>query len=202
MSIRIKRLKRERVISEINVVPYIDVMLVLLVIFMVTAPLITTGILNLPEVSRTAPKKENVVTVEIRGNESIKIKSPNDKLSKVVTPSTLLENIERIQSSSGNSAVVFLRKKCTLHRVLETIETLHSGGITRVGLLVKKKNNVFINYIEKVSERHITTGSYFRTGITVSALLHIGIFYLVYFFSDHGKRNRIRPGRIVVWRLC
>ena len=52
-------MRRRRMLAEINVVPYIDVMLVLLVIFMVTAPLITTGILNLPEVSKTAPKKEN-----------------------------------------------------------------------------------------------------------------------------------------------
>ena len=126
MSIRVKRLKRGKIISEINVVPYIDVMLVLLVIFMVTAPLITTGILNLPEVSKTAPKKENVVTIEIRGNESIKIKSPNDKLSKVVTPSTLLESIERMQPASGNSAVVIsAEKNVPYDRVLETIETLN-----------------------------------------------------------------------------
>ena len=137
MSLRIKRLKRRKIISEINVVPYIDVMLVLLVIFMVTAPLITTGILNLPEVSKTAPKKENVVTIEIKRNESIKIKSSNSNLSKVVTSSTLLESI---QSFSGNNAVVIsAEKNVPYNRVLETIETLHSGGITRVGLLVKKK---------------------------------------------------------------
>ena len=140
MPIRINRLKKGKIISEINVVPYIDVMLVLLVIFMVTAPLITTGILNLPEVSKTAPKKENVVTIEIRENESIKIRSPNDKLSKVITPSTLIESIERIQSSLESSAVVIsAEKNVPYDRVLKTIETLHSGGITRVGLLVKKK---------------------------------------------------------------
>ena len=140
MSIRTTRVKRGKIISEINVVPYIDVMLVLLIIFMVTAPLITTGILNLPEVSKTAPKKENVVTIEIKENESIKIKSPNGKLSKKVTPSTLLENIELIQSSSESSAVVIsAEKNVPYDRVLETIETLHSGGINRVGLLVKKK---------------------------------------------------------------
>ena len=133
-------MRRRRMLAEINVVPYIDVMLVLLVIFMVNSPLITTGILNLPEVSKTAPKTENVVTIEIRENESIKIKSPIDKLTKVVTPSTLLENIERIQSSSGDSAVVISAgKNVPYNRVLETIDTLHSGGITRVGLLVKKK---------------------------------------------------------------
>ena len=138
-------MNKRRLMNQINVVPYIDVMLVLLIIFMVTAPLITTGILNLPEVSKTAPKKENVVTIEIRGNESIKIKSPNDNLSKVVTPSTLLENIERIQSSSVNSAVVIsAEKNVPYDRVIETIATLHSGGITRVGLLVKKKKLIML----------------------------------------------------------
>ena len=114
-------------------------MLVLLVIFMVTAPLITTGILNLPEVSKTAPKKENIVTIEIRENESIKIKFQNDKLGKTVTKSTLLENIKRIQSSSDNAVVISAEKNVPYNTVLETIEALHVGGINRVGLLVKKK---------------------------------------------------------------
>tara|TARA_Y100000589_G_C26921477_1_gene534576 strand:- start:179 stop:604 length:426 start_codon:yes stop_codon:yes gene_type:complete len=140
MSMRIKKLRRGKIISEINVVPYIDVMLVLLVIFMVTAPLITTGILNLPEVSKTAPKKENIVTIEIRKNESIKIKLQNDRVGTTVTKSTLLENIRRIQSSSGDSAVVISAEKNVPYNiVLETIETLHVGGFNRVGLLVKKK---------------------------------------------------------------
>ena len=140
MSTRIRRLRRGKIISEINVVPYIDVMLVLLVIFMVTAPLITTGILNLPEVSKTTPKKENIVTIEIRKNESIKIKLQNDKVGKIVTKSTLLENVKRIQSSSGDSAVVISAEKNVPYNiVLETIEALHVGGVTRVGLLVKKK---------------------------------------------------------------
>ena len=54
--------------SDINVVPYIDVMLVLLVIFMVTAPLITTGVIDLPEVTKSAPKKESIIEIKILKN--------------------------------------------------------------------------------------------------------------------------------------
>ena len=136
-----QRLRRGKIISEINVVPYIDVMLVLLVIFMVTAPLITTGILNLPEVSKTAPKKENVLTIEIRENESIRIKAQDDKKGDIVTKSTLLESIKRIQSfsSEGSAVIISAEKNVPYNIVLETIEMLHLGGINRVGLLVKKK---------------------------------------------------------------
>jgi biopolymer transport protein TolR len=127
--------------SEINVVPYIDVMLVLLVIFMVTAPLITTGILDLPEVSKTAPKKETVVTIEIRKNELFKIKLTGDKKVITVTKSTLVEKIKEIVNAEENLAVVIsAEKNVTYNKVLETIEALNMNGISRVGLLVKKKN--------------------------------------------------------------
>ena len=127
--------------SEINVVPYIDVMLVLLVIFMVTAPLITTGILDLPEVSKTAPKKESVVTIEIRKNELFKIKLTGEKKVITVTKSTLVEKIKEVVNAEENLAVVIsAEKNVTYNKVLETIEALNMNGISRVGLLVKKKN--------------------------------------------------------------
>ena len=127
--------------SEINVVPYIDVMLVLLVIFMVTAPLITTGILDLPEVSKTAPKKKRVVTIEIRKNELFKIKLTGDKKVITVTKSTLVEKIKEVVNAEENLAVVISAEKTvTYNKVLETIEALNINGISRVGLLVKKKN--------------------------------------------------------------
>ena len=97
--------------SEINVVPYIDVMLVLLVIFMVTAPLITTGILDLPEVSKTAPKKERVVTIEIRKNELFKIKLTGDKKVITVTKSTLVDKIKEVVNAEENLAVVISAEK-------------------------------------------------------------------------------------------
>ena len=141
MTYRLNSRNKKRIMSEINVVPYIDVMLVLLVIFMVTAPLITTGILDLPEVRKTAPKKERVVTIEIRKNELFKIKLTGDKKVITVTKSTLVEKIKEVVNAEENLAVVIsAEKSVTYNKVLETIEALNMNGISRVGLLVKKKN--------------------------------------------------------------
>ena len=141
MTYRLNSRNKKRIMSEINVVPYIDVMLVLLVIFMVTAPLITTGILDLPEVSKTAPKKERVVTIEIRKNELFKIKLTGDKKVITVTKSTLVEKIKEVVNAEENLAVVISAEKTVAYnKVLETIEALNMNGISRVGLLVKKKN--------------------------------------------------------------
>ena len=54
---------RRRTINEINMVPFIDVMLVLLIIFLVTAPLITTGVVDLPSVGKSKQRPEHVVEV-------------------------------------------------------------------------------------------------------------------------------------------
>ena len=58
---------RRRTISEINMVPFIDVMLVLLIIFMVTAPLITTGMVDLPTVGRSSQRPDHVIEVVVAG---------------------------------------------------------------------------------------------------------------------------------------
>ena len=65
-----ERRKQTRLMSQINVVPYIDVMLVLLVIFMVTAPMINTSIVDLPSVSRSNQPPANPLEVMIRQDGS------------------------------------------------------------------------------------------------------------------------------------
>ena len=63
--------RRPRLVSQINVVPYIDVMLVLLVIFMVTAPMITPGVINLPSVGNVTNPPAEPVEVQIAANGSL-----------------------------------------------------------------------------------------------------------------------------------
>ena len=65
---------RRRTISEINMVPFIDVMLVLLIIFMVTAPLITTGVIDLPTVGKAKKAPEHVIEVQVVSDESLKLR--------------------------------------------------------------------------------------------------------------------------------
>ena len=134
--------KRRRPISEINVVPYIDVMLVLLVIFMVTAPLITTGVIDLPEVSKSAPKKESIIEIKILKNESIKVRKREIGFKDIlVSQSQLVETIMNLATDQNTAVVISAEKKISYEIVAQTIDTLNKGGISRVGLLVRQKNN-------------------------------------------------------------
>ena len=65
---------RRRTINEINMVPFIDVMLVLLIIFMVSAPLITTGLVDLPSVGKSRQRPEHVVEVLVGADEALRVR--------------------------------------------------------------------------------------------------------------------------------
>ena len=68
---------RRRTINEINMVPFIDVMLVLLIIFMVSAPLITTGVVDLPTVGKSKQRPEHVVELIVGKDERVRIRVDN-----------------------------------------------------------------------------------------------------------------------------
>ena len=134
--------RKRSVMSDINVVPYIDVMLVLLVIFMVTAPLITTGVIDLPEVSKSAPKKESIIEIKILKNESIKVRKREIGFKDIlVSQSQLVETIMNLATDQNTAVVISAEKKISYEIVAQTIDTLNKGGISRVGLLVRQKNN-------------------------------------------------------------
>ena len=137
-----KSRRRRNVMSDINVVPYIDVMLVLLVIFMVTAPLITTGVIDLPEVTKSAPKKESIIEIKILKNESIKVRKREIGFKDIlVTQSQLVETVMDLATDQQTAVVISAEKKIPYEIVAQTIDTLNKGGISRVGLLVRQKNN-------------------------------------------------------------
>ena len=137
-----KSRRRRNVMSDINVVPYIDVMLVLLVIFMVTAPLITTGVIDLPEVTKSAPKRESIIEIKILRNESIKVRKREIGFKDIlVTQSQLVETVMDLATDQQTAVVISAEKKIPYEIVAQTIDTLNKGGISRVGLLVRQKNN-------------------------------------------------------------
>src|SRR5258706_15600289 len=65
---------RRRTINEINMVPFIDVMLVLLIIFMVTAPLITTGLVDLPSMGKAKQRPPSVIEIIVGTDEHLRIR--------------------------------------------------------------------------------------------------------------------------------
>jgi biopolymer transport protein TolR len=128
---------RRRTISEINMVPFIDVMLVLLIIFMVTAPLITTGVIDLPTVGKAKLRPEHVVEVVVTGDDSVKLRV-DGKDVEGATLRTLVARVRQIQAGNAETPVVISADKAIKYEaVVKVMGTLQGGGVQRVGLSVK-----------------------------------------------------------------
>ena len=123
--------------AEINVTPFVDVMLVLLIIFMVSAPLITTGLVDLPSVGKSRQQPEHVIQVIVGTDEKLKIKV--DQLEPESIPmNRLAERVKKAQGKDATSPVVISADKNVKYEaVVQVIDALQRAGIQRVGLAVK-----------------------------------------------------------------
>jgi biopolymer transport protein TolR len=129
--------RRRRTMNEINMVPFIDVMLVLLIIFMVSAPLITTGLVDLPSVGKSRQQPEHVIQVIVGTDEKLKIKV--DQLEPESIPANrLAERVKKAQGrDASNPVVISADKNVKYEAVVQVMDTLQRAGVQRVGLAVK-----------------------------------------------------------------
>ena len=128
--------------NEINVVPYIDVMLVLLVIFMVTAPLVAPGMIELPSVGHTTaevPVKPLEVQIAADGVLSVRDLEQGESELRPM-PNTQLAGFirERQQATPGQPVVIAADGKVPYDSVVKVMDELQQQGVARVGLLVKQ----------------------------------------------------------------
>ena len=131
--------RRRRAMSEINVVPYIDVMLVLLIIFMVAAPLINPGQIDLPQVGAKLDPAVAPMEVRVRENGELAVvdrsRSPDELLVK---RPQLLEIVRRAQKDNAGQAVVIAGdRNVRYEEVLKVMDILQQGQVKRVGLLAR-----------------------------------------------------------------
>ncbi|MFT4065366.1 protein TolR [Paraburkholderia sp.] len=136
--------RSRRAMADINVVPYIDVMLVLLVIFMVTAPLVAPSIVNLPTVGAAAPQQQTppvIVNIRADGNMSIKYKDDaGTQQQEDMTKADLKGFIaDRAQSHPDQPVVIAADKTVKYEAVMNVMSELKAQGVKRVGLLVKSQ---------------------------------------------------------------
>ncbi len=125
--------------AEINVVPYIDVMLVLLIIFMVAAPLINPGQIDLPQVGQKLDPAAAPMEVRVRANGDLALvdraRSP-DELR--VNRAQLLDLVRQAQRAHPDQAVVIAGdRKVQYEEVLKVLDLLQQGQVKRVGLLAR-----------------------------------------------------------------
>ncbi|WKB52406.1 biopolymer transporter ExbD [Eleftheria terrae] len=128
---------RRRTISEINMVPFIDVMLVLLIIFMVSAPMMTTGMIDVPSVGKAANTPERVVEVVVRADETLKLRV-NGKDSGDTTLNAVADEVkDALQGVEGAPVVISADKAVKYEAVVKVMDKLRRAGVQRVGLSVK-----------------------------------------------------------------
>jgi len=123
------RTRKRRMMNQINVVPYIDVTLVLLVIFMVTAPMTNPGVVELPSVGQTLKQTAAPLVVTVRKNGEAEIEGqvlPRDQL--LVAIKTQLEQTPR-------PVVVAADEKTEYGKVVEVMDLLKQAKVEKVGLL-------------------------------------------------------------------
>ena len=129
---------RRRTINEINMVPFIDVMLVLLIIFMVSAPLITTGVVDLPSVGKSKQRPEHVVELIIKSDAVFRIKVDGQEDGVAVPLGKIAERVRELQAGDASTPVVISADRNVKYEsVVKLMDTLQRAGIQRVGLSVK-----------------------------------------------------------------
>ena len=127
-----------RTINEINMVPFIDVMLVLLIIFMVTAPLITPSLIDLPSVGKANRQPDRKIEVVIGKDEGLVLKA-GDQSRSMQLPG-LAEAVvaaQKGQAAGATAVVISADRSVKYETVVRVMDTLQRAGVQRVGLSVQ-----------------------------------------------------------------
>jgi biopolymer transport protein TolR len=127
-------MRQRRLMNQINVVPYIDVMLVLLVIFMVTAPMIQTGSIDVPNASNVSAPPVDAATVRVTRDGLELQRGPNAQSEKV-TASQLQRALAQMHAANPEQPVIVAaERRVEYDRVITTLDTLRTIGFTKASL--------------------------------------------------------------------
>ena len=134
--------KKRGPMHEINVVPYVDVMLVLLVIFMVTAPLVTPAVIDLPTVDKASAPRVVPLEVFVKADQAIMVRQRDSRGSVVneqsLTRAQLPGFIKSLKAKNTElSVLIGGDKNARYESVLQVMDELRKQGVQKVGLQVK-----------------------------------------------------------------
>jgi len=134
--------RSRRLMNEINVVPYIDVMLVLLVIFMVTAPLIPPGIIDLPRTGKSNTRPDAYIEVQVRASGDLRVRSVNagDSQERRVLRRELAPTLQQLRGNADLPVVISAERSVRYEAVIDVMDELQKQHVARVALMVKPAN--------------------------------------------------------------
>ena len=127
--------------SQINVVPYLDVMLVLLVIFMITAPLIAQSVIELPPAGDlSAQQKNDAIEIQLPANGGFRVKDYNFG-GEEIDFSTLDNALQLVNERRGlfpdAPILISADRKLAYEKVIEVLAILHKQGVSNIGLVTR-----------------------------------------------------------------
>lgn len=132
-------MRQRRLMNQINVVPYIDVMLVLLIIFMVTAPMIQTGSINLPSVGKSSQPPSVPLEIVIHADRSLALRvRSHSSDEKPVSRNNLTALLKDAQLKNPQQAVLIAGDKNVRYEAnLNVMDELQRNQVAKIGLLVQ-----------------------------------------------------------------
>ena len=126
------RTRKRRLMNQINVVPYIDVTLVLLVIFMVTAPMTNPGVVDLPQVGQSLKQPSAPLVLTVKANNTIEL--DNKPLAR---DALLLKVRQSLVKEPQRAVVIAADKNVRYDDVIGVMDLLKQNKVEKVGLLLK-----------------------------------------------------------------
>ena len=133
-------MRQRRLKAEINVVPYIDVMLVLLVIFMVATPMMTTGSVELPSTGSSSQKPDKYVKVQIKDDGSLSVFHLNGEETKLKGMKELKTELAALKASDQQTPILVSGDKETQYKnVIEVLDETKRAGFQKVALETASK---------------------------------------------------------------
>lgn len=131
-----RRSSRRRLLAEINVVPYIDVMLVLVVILMVAAPFVNPSLVNLPSVKKAEKAPDQIIEVIVHPTGAMSLRKGKELLA--VDMPGLIAAVKNAQAGATEVPVVIAADKVVQYeQVVNVMKSLQEAQIQRVGLSLK-----------------------------------------------------------------
>ena len=138
---------RRRSMNEINMVPFIDVMLVLLIIFMVTAPLISPSVIDVPSVGKASTVPDRVITIEITKDNKLSVRSRStgkgpgtDTRFDATLDNVAQQTVPLIGDARDTPVVISADRTVAYETVVKVMDSLQRAGVQRVGLSVQLVN--------------------------------------------------------------
>ncbi|TVO57706.1 MULTISPECIES: protein TolR [Denitromonas] len=131
-------MRERRLMNQINVVPYIDVMLVLLVIFMVTAPMIQTGSVELPSVGKASQTPVEPLYIVVKADGSVAFRDAAQEPVPMALEAVVAQLQQMQQDNPARAVLIAGDRDARYDAVLNVMSELQKKGVDKIGLLVQR----------------------------------------------------------------